>query len=296
MTVEEQGTAVTIDVDGFALAARRFEPAAPTGRPLIVTLHGGLYTGRYFDVATARAGSLVDVATLLGFPVVSFDRPSYGDSDALAAEENTFERQAELLGAAIAQVADGRGVVLVGHSIGGIIALMVAALDGGPALLGVSATGMGAVIPAGGASEQLAEAAAASGQDTIALPAEACDPVMFGPPETFDPGILDAAHATDAPAPAVELIAASKWAAQQLPQLAPRRRVSTPRSCQASGTASTTTKPRTHCTCVSWPSRTNAVRDTPESLESPRAGRRASTRCARDGTLVDRRGERLDER
>ncbi len=199
-----------IDVDGFALAARRFEPAAPTGRPLIVTLHGGLYTGRYFDVATARAGSFVDTATLLGFPVLSFDRPSYGDSDALPAQENTFERQAELLGAAIAQVADERGVFLVGHSIGGMIALTIAALDGGPELLGVSATGMGAVIPPGGASEQLAEAATASGQDTIALPAEACDPVMFGPPETFDPGILEAAHATYSPAPAVELIAASR--------------------------------------------------------------------------------------
>jgi pimeloyl-ACP methyl ester carboxylesterase len=224
VTVEEKGAAVTIDVDGFTLAARRFEPAAPTASPLIVTLHGGLYTGRYFDVPTARAGSLVDVATRLGFPVLSFDRPSYGGSDALPAEQNTFERQAELLGAAIAKAAEERGVVLVGHSIGGMIALTIAAQDG-PELLGVSATGMGAVIPPGGASEQLAQAAAASGQDTIALPTEACDPVMFGPPETFDPGILDAAHATYSPAPAVELIAASRWAAQKLPRLAPMVRV-----------------------------------------------------------------------
>lgn len=210
-----------VEIDGVEIAAVRRDPAEPTGRPLIATLHGGLYTGRYFDVPLSPGGSFLDLASRLGYPTVSFDRPSYGDSAELAPEQNTFERQGELLGAAIDELADGVGVVLVGHSIGGMIALTIAALADGPALLGVSATGMGAVIPPGGASEQLAAAAAASGQDVIALPPEQCDPVMFGPPGTFDPAVLDAAHATYAPAPAVELIAASRWAAEKLPHLAP---------------------------------------------------------------------------
>lgn len=190
-----------VTIDGIEIAAARRDPPEPTGQPLIATLHGGLYTGRYFDVPIPPTGSFVDLATRLGHPTVCFDRPGYGASGALAPEENTFERHAELLGAAITEVADGAPVILVGHSIGGMIALTIAAMSDGPALLGVSVTGMGAVIPSGGLSEQLATAAAGSGQPVIALPPEQCDPVMFGPPGTFDPGVLDAAHETYAPAP-----------------------------------------------------------------------------------------------
>jgi pimeloyl-ACP methyl ester carboxylesterase len=216
---------MNIEIDGLAIAAERREPAMGNGRPLIVTLHGGLYTSRYFDVPSWIGGSFLDLASQLGYATVSFDRPSYGASAELAPEQNTFERQAELLGAAIREVAGDSGVVLVGHSIGGMIALTIAAIGDGLPLLGVSVTGMGAVIPPGGASEQLAAAAASGGQNVIALPPEACDPVMFGPPGTFDPAVLDAAHASYSPAPAVELIAASRWAADKLPQLAPNVRV-----------------------------------------------------------------------
>lgn len=214
-----------IEIDGLQIAGTRRDPAEASARPMIVMLHGGLYTSRYFDVPVSPGGSFVDLASRLGYPTVSFDRPGYGASGKLPPQENTFERQAELLGAAIREVAGDSGILLVGHSIGGMIALTIAAMDDGPALLGVSATGMGAVIPSGGASEQLAEAAASSGEDVIALPPEACDPVMFGPLDTFDPRVLDAAHATYAPAPAGELIAASRWAAEKLPQLAPEVRV-----------------------------------------------------------------------
>src|SRR3954453_9376120 len=207
---------MNIEIEGLEIAAERREPAMANGRPLIVTLHGGLYTSRYFDVPSWPGGSFLDLASQRGYPTVSFDRPSYGASAELAPEQNTFERQAELLGAAVGEVAGDSRVVLVGHSIGGMIALTIAAMSDGPALLGVSVTGMGAVIPPGGASAQLAPAAASSGEDVIALPPEACDPVMFGPPETFDPEVLDAAHATYSPAPAVELIAASRWAAEEL--------------------------------------------------------------------------------
>jgi hypothetical protein len=103
-----------------------------------------------------------------------------------------------------------------------MIALTIAAMSDGPALLGVSATGMGAVVSP---AEELTAAATSSGQDVIALPPEACDPAMFGPPATFDPGVLDAAHASYSPAPMVELIAAPRWAAEKLPQLAPNVRV-----------------------------------------------------------------------
>jgi pimeloyl-ACP methyl ester carboxylesterase len=214
-----------VTIDGLEIAAVRHDPPEPTDRPLIATLHGGLYTGRYFDVPIAPTGSFVDVATRFGHPTLSFDRPGYGESSALPSDQNTFERHAELLAAAIGELADGRDVVLVGHSIGGMIALTIAAMGDAAPLIGVSATGMGATIPPGGLSEQLAAAATGSGQEVIALPPEQCDPVMFGPPDTWDPGVLDAAHASYAPAPAVELVAASRWAADKLAALAPNVRV-----------------------------------------------------------------------
>ncbi|MDQ6773936.1 MAG: alpha/beta fold hydrolase [Candidatus Dormibacteraeota bacterium] len=217
---------VRVDVGGgVVVAGSSAKPTEPTGRPLIVALHGGLYTAKYFDVPTWPGGSLLDLAAHHGYPIVSFDRPGYGASSTIAPPENTYERQAELLGAAIERIAAGipaPGVVLVGHSIGGMIALTIAAHEFGFKLLGVSATGLGSVIPPGGASEGLVAATRATGQDTVALPPEQCDQVMFGPSWTFDPGVLEAAHASYAPAPVVELVAASRWAAEKLPQLAPK--------------------------------------------------------------------------
>ena len=144
-----------IKIDGMELAATRRDPVVASGRPLIVTLHGGLYTGRYFDVPLSPGGSFVDVASQLGYPTLTFDRPGYGASAQLPPEENTFERQAALLGAAIRAAAGGSAVLLVGHSIGGMIALTIAAMSDGPALLGVSATGMGAYVPSGGGADEL---------------------------------------------------------------------------------------------------------------------------------------------
>lgn len=216
---------VRVDVgSGVVVAGSSAKPSEPSNQPLIVALHGGLYTAKYFDVPTWPGGSFIELAVEQGYPIVSFDRPGYGSSSILAPADNTYERQAEILGVAIEQVAariPAPGVVLVGHSIGGMIALTIAARESGFTLFGVSATGLGALIPTGGASEGLAAATSATGQDTAALPPEQCDGVMFGPSWTFDPGVLKAAHASYAPAPVVELVAASRWAAEKLPQLAP---------------------------------------------------------------------------
>jgi len=123
------------------------------GRPLIVALHGGTYTARYYDVAGSPQGTFMDLAAAAGYPVVCFDRPGYGGSEALPPAENTFARHAQLLADAIGQAAarfPADGVFLTGHSIGGMIAMMIAAGDIDFRLTGLSVTGMGAVIRAGG--------------------------------------------------------------------------------------------------------------------------------------------------
>ncbi|MFE6365696.1 alpha/beta hydrolase [Streptomyces sp. NPDC057806] len=221
----EQRDLLAFEVDGHKITARTAAPLAPSGKPLIVALHGGTYTADYFDVAGGPDGSFLDIATRHGHRVVALDRPGYGGSTPLAPEDNTFTRHTELLGAALAQALerfDADSVFLVGHSIGGMIALMIAANDPEVPLIGVSATGMGAVIPPGGAAEALGSLPPDA---TVDLPYEERDRVMFGPAHTFVPDAVHQAHDTYAPVPVRELTQAPVWPKEHLPTLAPLVRV-----------------------------------------------------------------------
>jgi pimeloyl-ACP methyl ester carboxylesterase len=199
--------------------------AAGDDKPLIAALHGGSYNARYFDVAVSPQPSFMDFAAASGYPVVSFDRPGYGGSTALKPEANTFARHARLLDDAIAQAAGRFGasrVLLIGHSIGSMIATMIAAGEPGFGLIGLSVTGLGAVIRPGGPSGALASLPA---DETIDLPYDRRDQAMFGPAGTWTPEGVAAAHQSYAPVPVRELIQADRWADDRLPGLAPHVRV-----------------------------------------------------------------------
>jgi pimeloyl-ACP methyl ester carboxylesterase len=221
----EQRNTITFTVDGLTIAALTAGPASGGGKPLIAALHGGTYTARYFDVAGSPQGTFMDLAAAGGYPVVSFDRPGYGGSPPLDPEHNTFDRHARLLADAIAQ-ATGRfaadSVFLVGHSIGGMIAMTIAAAETEFRLTGMSVTGMGAVIRRGGPAHALASLPA---DETVDLPYDQRDQVMFGPDFTYTAEGVQAAHASYAPAPVRELIQAPQWPDDHLPALAPRIKV-----------------------------------------------------------------------
>jgi pimeloyl-ACP methyl ester carboxylesterase len=236
--VAEQRSTIEFQVDSGTIAALTAGPASGqadgaagggSGRPLIAALPGGTYNARYFDVAGSAQGSFLDLAAAGGYPVLSFDRPGYGASTALAPADNTFTRHAELLGAAITQATarvSADRVFLVGHSIGGMIALMIAAADPDFRLIGLSVTGMGAVIrrpdsadPRPGAADALASLPP---DETVDLPYDQRDLVMFGPEFTRTPEAIEAAHASYAPVPVRELIQAPRWPDDHLPDLAPR--------------------------------------------------------------------------
>jgi pimeloyl-ACP methyl ester carboxylesterase len=225
----EQRSTIEFTVDGLSIAALTSGPAdtvagrvAGRGKPLIAALHGGTYTARYFDIADGSQGSFMDLAAAAGYPVVCFDRPGYGASPALAPAENTFGRHARLLADAIAQAAaqfPADGVFLTGHSIGGMIAMMIAASDIDFRLTGLSVTGMGAVIRAGGPAYALASLPP---DETVDLPYDQRDQVMFGPASTWTAAAVQAAHGSYAPTPVRELIQAPQWPDEHLPGLAPR--------------------------------------------------------------------------
>ncbi|WP_433040842.1 alpha/beta hydrolase [Dactylosporangium sp. CS-033363] len=213
-----------LTVQGLTITANTAGPDA-SARPLIAALHGGTYTGRYFAVPGSAHGSFMDTAAAAGYRVVSFDRPGYGGSTALAPAENTFDRHADLLAEAIALTAERAGadrVFLVGHSIGGMIATMVAASQPRFGLIGMSVTGMGAELNSNGAAHALA---ALPPDGTIDLPYEERDKVMFGPEGTFTAEAVKAAHDSYAPVPVRELIQAPAWPAERLAGLAPLVRV-----------------------------------------------------------------------
>lgn len=190
------------------------------GLPLLVALHGGTYTSAYFRVAGSKSGSLLDIAGRNGFPVLLIDRPGYGKSTLLDEEENTFARQAEILDAIIGQAVEQwptDGVVLLGHSIGGMIALEIAARRPAWPLLGIATSGNGARIPAGGAAETLGGLPLSG---LVDLPVADRDAVMFGPAGTFSEEAREAAHASYAVTPFRELVLAPRWARERLGEVA----------------------------------------------------------------------------
>ncbi|MGC2652179.1 MAG: alpha/beta hydrolase [Mycobacterium sp.] len=208
---------------GGTLVAGRLHPASRpvSGAPLIVTLHGGLFTGRYFEVAGSDAGSFVDIASRNGFGVLVIDRPGYGESGQPSADyDYAFPEQARVIDAAIAELAaqcDDPQILLIGHSVGGMISFEIAARQPSWNLVGLSTTGMGARIPRGGAAEQLGTLPLSG---VVDLPIAEREKLWYGPEHTYTAAGVAAARTSYAPAPMTELTAAPKWASSRLDSVA----------------------------------------------------------------------------
>lgn len=113
---------------GLSGRHRLLDGDVPSDTPLVVAIHGGTYTSAYFDVPGA---SLMAQAAACRIPVIAPDRPGYGGSAILPPREGTIRGQAKALTAALHDawkryVAGTRGIVLIGHSIGGAIAATIA--------------------------------------------------------------------------------------------------------------------------------------------------------------------------
>jgi pimeloyl-ACP methyl ester carboxylesterase len=208
-------------VDELPIAMAFHRPGSPgDGMPLLVAVHGGTYTSAYFRIAGGPLGSFVEIATRNGFPVLTIDRPGYGASGMLADGENTFERQAKILDEAVAhhlRSSSAEAVVLVGHSVGGMICLEIAARHPDWPLVGVSATGVGARIRPGGAAEHIAGLPL---NGVVDLPLAERESAMLGPEGSISPEARKAALASYAPAPFAELAEPPIWTRQRLSAVA----------------------------------------------------------------------------
>lgn len=173
--------------------------------PLVVAIHGGTYTSRYFALP---GYSLLARARVLGIPLIAPDRPGYGGSVVPPPAEAGIEHSAELLDRAIGAIfekygSDTPGVVLIGHSIGAAIAALIAARQPAWPLLGLAISGICLTPPPGADAE-----AWESLPDVpfVDMPGEVKDQVMFGPAETFRSEMPALSHAADAPIPRAELL------------------------------------------------------------------------------------------
>ncbi|MFD6455049.1 alpha/beta hydrolase [Nocardia sp. NPDC060220] len=134
-----------VEVAGIRMSALCAEVADP--RAVLVAVHGGATTARYFDLPDRPSLSLLRVGARLGFTVLALDRPGYGASEPWGEMFDEPQRRVDVTYAAIDALLGtserGAGVFLAGHSAGCDLAARMAADDRGAALLGLELAGTG---------------------------------------------------------------------------------------------------------------------------------------------------------
>jgi pimeloyl-ACP methyl ester carboxylesterase len=207
---------IKIDAGSRSLSGRIATPAQGEPRGLIVALHGGSYTSQYFD---SPGHSIMGAIARLGYAIIAVDRPGYGDAREWPLN---FDAQVEVLAPAIEKLwqdhkGSSAGVFLYGHSIGGMIALLLGGAKRDFPLVGLSMTGAGSVVR----EQALLAFTGASQAPTshVDLPYEGKMALMFGPKWAFDAKIAAADPNRDVPLATVELRDALNWQ-QRLPSAA----------------------------------------------------------------------------
>ena len=168
-------------------AQRTVEPDGDANPTLIVCLHGGGCTSKYFDL---EGVSFVERATGQGFEVLNLDRPGHGLSERLPRGPELLARNARVINEAISEAVvtlRATDVVLVANSIGGAIAICLAAANP-PWLRGVAVASVGirprTMLPRLVNPLRLA-------LYSFELPAFAQKRSFFGSKGSYDPGVAE---------------------------------------------------------------------------------------------------------
>ncbi|BDY32856.1 alpha/beta hydrolase [Mycolicibacterium mageritense] len=203
---------ISVDADDVRLSGKH---AKPIDRPraLIVALHGGSVTSRIYDQHTPGDSSYLDLAAQLGFAAVALDRPGYGASSGIRPDRTCFDEQITILRTAVADLwarigAGSAGVVLTGNSIGGMLALCLAAENCDFPVLGVSAHGVGYSWIPGFAAELQGRI---DHEASTHIDPRGRSTVVFGPEWTWAQQTAQSVMESSSPAPVPELHDALQW-------------------------------------------------------------------------------------
>jgi pimeloyl-ACP methyl ester carboxylesterase len=192
---------------------------ARTGKPLLVCLHGGGYNSKYFDI---DGHSFLKDAADHGFNAIALDRPGYGASPASASGHPSLPDAARTISQYVEHLweryqTSGPGIVLIGHSIGGAIAIHLAATLQRWPLLGISLSGLGHLHTHPGAPW-----IGAAKDTAIDMPAGARRFLLLGPDWTLEESFSDRYSVADEPAPVAELIEIEESWPREFAELAAR--------------------------------------------------------------------------
>jgi pimeloyl-ACP methyl ester carboxylesterase len=165
----------------------------------------------------------VRLSLQLGFAVLALDRPGYGASRGGDPAALRISQQVETLFDAIDSWSATEGlqapVCLIGHSVGGIAALMMAADARGRALAAVDVMGVPFRYPPGGGARALLKAGEQAPEPADNLQRR----LLFGPDGSFPPKAVAHHRSCVRPIPLAELedgLAAPAIWGQVLPEIA----------------------------------------------------------------------------
>ncbi|WP_042429157.1 alpha/beta hydrolase family protein [Streptacidiphilus anmyonensis] len=200
------GTArrTVLDGAGVPLSALLALPGDGPPRATVVALHGGGMSAGYFDGPAHPDVSLLGLGARLGFAVLAVDRPGYGGSAGTLPWGHSLAEQSRILRAALDGFAEdqgadlGGGILLLGHSYGGMLALTAAADGaGGGHLIGVDVSGCGREL---------------AGDPGRAENPRSRTTRHWGPPRCYPPDTFRSSGRLVAPVPEREQGDAAAWA------------------------------------------------------------------------------------
>lgn len=199
----------------MTLSALEKRPTGPV-RGIVLALHGGGYRAGYWDF---QASSLLDIAAARGCLAVAIDRPGYG---AARAFPMPLAQQASVvlqLAADLRAREGGAPLLLAGHSMGGILALIAGADPRATAILAaIDACGVPLRYQPAMQEALLGWRLPPGESHFPPLDAEHGRETFFAADGSFDPAALDHAAAISAPVPGAEMPDAAN-APQVLPAL-----------------------------------------------------------------------------
>ncbi|HKT03719.1 MAG TPA: alpha/beta fold hydrolase [Rugosimonospora sp.] len=208
-----------VDVQGIPMSALVAEARRP--RAVVVALHGGASTSRYFDCPDRPRLSLLRAGVALGFTVVALDRPGYGSSLGYAERMGPPARRVELAYAAVdkllASRSRGAGVFLLAHSIGCELGLRMATDGRGAELLGVELAGTGRQHHP--AARDIMQSWQLDPEWPRRTSRTGLRELLWHPAHLYPDELVGGARIA-APGPAYEAAVVERWAAYDFPELA----------------------------------------------------------------------------